>query len=474
MPININPAYLPKQNFTMPGFKGNLPAVIPSPAAGLAPEAAIAPEVLAASPEAAIASNVIKRGMLARLASGVGAAANMALPITAGLAPMYFDKGSEDLKANTTEGSWASGLADEEDDLGITSLAKSWGRGAFNEAKGLVQPIVDTIDYLITPKGERDKKALEGKKPAESAEVQLQGGNELPGMGDFQGGGESGMQSPGEFVLPGLGGGESTGALDQLLQVMGGMKPEKGEPDPELQTKLFQANLWDALANPSGGFINTSPLNTLMAVKSKSDLQNAMQGLAADSEYAKNTQEWLKEYAKTAVDVEKVKNQAKKDNFKVHSTKGGFLLEMDEGGNKVLKPISFGGGKGAGKPQKYTVGGAKFTSDNPLTPELTVLQNLSDIGQIDGVLNEFNKSFMQDKDITSILDPKRQQEAKLLKLAVAMKKNPQLKQQMQTKYINTLGGNLPPKITPTFDWVGQTPSSDNGEPDYLTALTGGQ
>ena len=340
---------------------------------------------------------------------------------------------------------------DESDDLGATSIGKSLTRGAAhigNTEADIISWLGENgpLGYLFSTKGERDARA----KPPEEGDIAL------PALGHMPEG------SP-EYVIPGQGGSGLNSALDTLMQVMAAGKPGKTELPEDLKGNMDKAAFWNALANPGGPWINTSAVNTVMAGLSGSKLKQQLMGLELDQNNTKNTMDWLKSYANTGVDVEKAKADAAKDNFKIHSSKNGFLVEMNEGDKKVLKPIS-GNIFGPQAGSKLSIMGGKFEAGNPLVSELEIVKNLADVGILNDVLMEHSKDLMA--ATKGIEDPKQMQEAQILAVARAMHVNPKFKAAMQQKYLSAMGT---PMGKPAYDMDNYPPPTTD-EDTFMRGL----
>lgn len=356
---------------------------------------------------------------------------------------------------------------DEPNDLGITSIGKSAMRGAAH----IGNKEADAIDYIgeNSPLFNIPKWLLStnAEKVAAAPQPEMN-----PISAGLSGDAITPTSSSQEFVMPGAGGSSSTpGALDDLMAVLAAERPTKTEIPEELKSSLRNYNLSEAAAKGSrdtlGGATKWSGILDLLAANNKSDLSSQLQSLQGEQQYNKSMTDWLDNYAKTGVAVAKEKDQAKKDDFKIHSTKDGFLIETtDKNGDKVLKPISPFGRSGG----KIEITGRKFASDNPLREELGVLQKLGDIGALNDIMVEHNQDLM--KATKGISDPKQMEDAKLLTLARAMHNNPNFKAALIQKYVSSMGSPPagPTDTQPVYpDWEGQAPSADSE--DFLTGLT---
>ena len=389
-------------------------------------------------------------GLLSRLLTGL--AGSYAGPVIAAGGPFVADPGSRSIRDKANPSSWAWNLQTRSDDTGLEALGKAYARGAYNIVKYPVDAITELYDYLTkTPDEIAKDKADHAKMLAglDAAEGILPDSPQPRSYAPAQS--RSSVAMP-EYVIPGMGSnptGENN-ALDSLMGVLAALKPQKGELPAGLNADMHKLAYLKALdwGLPTNGTL----IARIASGQKEADINNQLQGLQLDQAYGKQLQEWMKDFAKTGVDVEKTKAEGKKGNFKIHSTKGGFLVEMDDGqGNKVLKPIAGNIFGDAADPKKtFSVMGRKFAKDNPLSTELGILQNMSDVGVLNDILVEHSKELMP--AAKGLSDPKQIQEAQILALARAMHDNPNLSEAMRQKFVKA---------------VGQAPNGINYDPQYL-------
>ena len=424
MPITIPPQFLntPKTGFSLPGGYPGVPALPPG-LPGLGP-----PPI-----QAATQAGIMQKLLASPLGKALGlvTAGTIADPGSGGFDPFL------GINPNT-----------EPDDLGITSLLKGSLRG-FAGTGNAIADTVDTIgeyspffnlpEYLLTTESQRDRDKV-GVEQAQNAEGYTPPAETPESL---------------EYAIPGLGGDTGGSELDSLLAVVAGQKPKKGGVSDELKRDLLISSALGAGAETEKG--NYGKWGSLLEGIAKGYKQQAvdvpLEESKQEQEYQKNVMDWLEKYARTGIDVEKEKRQAKKDDFKIHSTKNGFLVEMnDKEGNKVLRPINpFGGGT-------LKIGGSKFQGDNPLSTELGVLQNLADVGILNDVMVEHNKELLQ--STKGLTDEKQIEGAKILTLARAMHGNPQFKAMLLQRYEKAMGSKAPggslwnsPAQADTSDWL---------------------
>lgn len=414
--------------------RGGLPAAIDA----LGPSSALPEAVTAGEPAAAAGSRLL--GILGPLMALAGAA--------------YADPGNTSGMTDRAgkENSFVDALGsqylnDQPGDVGATKIAKSVGRGAIH-VKDSVSDLGKSlwgphgIGYLWSDENDT-KKYDEANTPTQPVDLTVG-----PETIHESGGG------PSEWVIP-QGGEDRAGfnnSLDSLMALLGAEKPQKMELPEDLKKNLQQAAFWDSFDTSLP--TNMNLLSRIAGGQTKANIKAELQGLELDAANQKNLTGWLDNYAKTGVDVAKAKHEISKDDFKIHSTKNGFLLEMtDKNGDKVLRPIS-SGVFGADPNAKVAVGDTKFAANNPLKTELGLLQNLQSVGILNDVLVENAKAL---RDATKgMTDEKQIHEAQVLTLARALHQSPQFKAQLIEKYTAAMGA---------------TPQGGQAEsPDWLTEL----
>lgn len=449
-----------------------------------------------------------KAGFLRALGSGLGTAAKTvkagALPAAVLSTPFLADPGSAGILARpqAAPGSNAANLADTPDDTGFEKILKAGGRGLYNIMDTGSDLMADTVRFFTENDNEANTRKLadandiysnllaagyddqtiitymqqeglipEGATASPSygaptgGEVNLtQDGGDFSALGGVGGIPSDGdlLSQGGEYVLPqqGRGGGSP---LDNVLALLAGTMPQPPGDRTDINNATATAAFWQNLGHPDGPWIAPA-WATFMADRSAGQLQNLRGEEEANAAYGQSVQDWLKNYTGTALDVEKEKRLAAEDDFKIHSTRGGFLVEMNEGGKKVLKPIA---GFGDSKAKKFNVMGSNFTTDNPLAGELEVLQNLADVGILNDVLVENQEDLAE--ATRGITDFDQIQTAQILALARAMRTSPQLKAALQQKFVESVG-QAPQGLT--FDSLA---APQEGELDFLEQLIrGGQ
>ena len=348
----------------------------------------------------------------------------------------------------------------EPDDLGITSLGKSSLRGFANmgnsvagavDKAGEYSPFFTVPEYLFTT-----NEAKAAKRDKDKAGIQT--ADETPAGTGFK------EQAPSEYVIPGIGGLQDS-SLDDLLKVIAASRPSKSTISPELKRDVGISDALSAGAETAKGNYSKwgSLLEGLAGGYKKQAVDIPLAALGQEKEYNKNLLDWLKEYARTGVDVAKEKREAKKDDFKVHSTRNGLLIEMnDKEGNKILKPIMGGDSGGS-----INIDGMKFRKDTPLKEEFALLQNLSDVGLLGDVLAKEAKRLADNKvGAGHANDPKLQAADKIAAIAALAHSDPQFKAQLIEIYKSSVGSKPRANL-----WDSSPPAA--GAEDYVTTISNG-
>lgn len=496
MPITIPQQFLPQvpgTGFVMnsagqlvPIPRGGLPAVIPP---AVAPPPFTAPEgtipranfgragVMSSEAKLAEALKNAKASMAspaaalgetgAVAAGGAGAGGILSrlagrFPITTGLGltgaavgvPLYLDPGSEST-SDYSGGIELPNLPDEGDDLGITQIGKSYARGAKRIVKGTYDGIagaLDSVGDLFRTKDERalaelEANALAAKKnppPASNSPTEYLDYSSTPtGLPDFVIPGSEASASPAE---------------QQLLALLGELRPKEENLTDE-QKKKFKINSALKGLNSPADSLGEVVRNAIFGYNEADDRILAYEQ-GTKKQFGKETAEWAKNYAETAVNVEKNRLADSKDNVKIHQGKGGsFLVQAtDKEGNTILKPITGIGNNDA----HISIGSQKYAANTPLTKELTLMKSLGDVGKLAEIMKDNEKIFADNK-IGVSGDPKKDEQEKVLALANAMRQNPQVYQKYVEKYVKDFG-----------QAPAASPASGLDAADFLTQLTQGQ
>lgn len=454
---------------------GGVPAALGPIIEGTAtavPEAAASAASIAAEAPAA-ASIAAKRSLLARAFGGAGTAIKavkpLALPLTIAAAPLMNDPGSRQIGPDGEFSSNARMLDTQPDDTGIEELGKAFLRGTYDfntMTGGALRDGYDSLSYFWKTQDEY-KDMKQGKKADEMARKAFKAGmnpaqveavrkaylqrqpKEGQALPDVQAADEAAigvpMDSPsvgsslagGDYIIPK--GNADSSYLDALLGVVAASKPTEEKIPDDLKKKLKGKAFQDALDIP-GDYSAGSNARRLSAAMAYGDLPTDLAELQQKAKFNEETLAWAEKYAKTGIDVAKAKKDLGKVDMKIHSTKGGFLIEStDSEGNKVLKPLSgeiFGNKSG----KKIDIMGSKFDADSALSQELGILQNLNEVGGLNDIFKE-NKALLEKaaESLPTGFEPKRLQEAQLTTLALAMKLNPQLKAQYIKRYTDVIG-----------------------------------
>lgn len=474
-------AVVPKGGYRLPMVINGTATAVPNAAVAGLDMGAINPSAQAAAAEAAVAekagAETVKRGMLARGAGatfkGAKALGKIALPLSIATAPMLADPGT----GKTGDGELspnARALDSDGNDSGVTDVAKSWMRGNYNIMDwlaGLGSDAYDSASYLWKPRDQYniERKAEKAQELFEKAKEQgatpeqanairdafLQGqmdgnGQPLPGVQaadelaygvppEEEGFSGSLGLGGGDYVVPASDNSEMQSALQGLLSVVAAGKPQKNsEISPLLKGKLQAMAFADAINIP-GDYSEGSQMRRAAQALAFGDVPFEIRKIQEQAEYQKSLLDWAEKYAKTGIDIAKVEKDLGKSDMKIHSTRGGFLVETTDGnGNKSLKPISadiFG----SKANKKIEIAGNKFDADSPLSHELGILQNLSQTGQLDGILEEYAKEPALKEATKGIFDPKELKAAQITFLAGAAYKNPKFKSTLVKKYTDFMG-----------------------------------
>lgn len=468
--------------YTPKGLVNVTPVATASPTAGLNPVidlGKINPAAAASPAEEVVKETAKKGGKVGKALKGAGKGAKalgkIALPLTIATSPMMADPGSKVLGDGTLSAN-ARMLDLDPNDTGVEDLAKSWMRGNYNIMEGLAglgSDAYDAISYLWTPHQERAiaDKAKKGQELFEQAKAQgatheqanairdafLQGqldgqGQPLPSVQAADEAAYGIPQGQGDTSSPvfGLGGGDYTvpagrnpeisSALHGLLGVVAAGKPTKASPlSQNMKDKLAALAFSKAIDIPED-YSQAAQFRRASDALMSADINTYLQQQQQEAEYAKSMLDWAEKYAKTGLDVAKLEKDLGKSDMKIHSTRGGFLVQTtDAEGNTSLKPVSADifGKKSTGK---IVIGDNKFDADSPLSHELGILQNLGQIGALDSVLNEYSDSPEMKEIVKANLgDAKKAKEAQLIFLASVAYKNPQFKSKLVKAYTDFMG-----------------------------------
>ena len=492
MPITIPQQFLPQAPGTgfvmnsagqlVPIPRGGLPAVIPpavAPPPFTAPEGTIPranfgragvmsseaklaealknAKASMASPAAALGET----GAVAAGGAGAGGIISRVAGIsplltaaTAGLTPFLADPGSDSM-SDYSGGIELPNLPDEGDDLGITQIGKSYARGAKRIVKGAYDigaKGANAIGDLFKTKDERAIEELQRK--ADEARLNPPPAPTSPTAALNYSSPNTGLP---DYVIPGTDA-TPTPAENQLLALLGELRPKDNKLTDE-QKKSFKINQALAGLNSPANSLGEVVRNAVYGYNGADDKITAYEQ-AQHKELSKETADWAKNYAETAVNVEKNRLTDAKDNVKIHQGKGGaFLVQAtDAKGNTTLHPITGIGNNDA----HITIGGQKYAANTPLTKELTLMKSLGDVGKLAEIMKDNEKIFADNK-IGVSGDSKKDEQEKVLALAGAMRQHPEVYQKYVEKYVKDFGQS--PVASPAMGLDAT---------DYLTELTQGQ
>lgn len=492
MPITIPQQFLPQAPGTgfvmnsagqlVPIPRGGLPAVIPpavAPPPFTAPEGTIPranfgragvmsseaklaealknAKASMASPAAALGET----GAVAAGGAGAGGIISRVAGIsplltaaTAGLTPFLADPGSDSM-SDYSGGIELPNLPDEGDDLGITQIGKSYARGAKRIVKGAYDIGAAGANAVGDLFKTKDERALE-KIQADADKARL---NPPPAPSSPTAGLDYSSTPTGlpDYVIPGSEASASP-AEQQLLALLGELRPKEENLTDE-QKKKFKINSALKGLNSPADSLGEVVRNAIFGYNEADDRILAYER-GTKKQFGKETAEWAKNYAETAVNVEKNRLADSKDNVKIHQGKGGsFLVQAtDKEGNTILKPITGIGNNAA----HISIYGQKYAANTPLTKELTLMKSLGDVGKLAEIMKDNEKIFADNK-IGVSGDPKKDEQEKILALANAMRQNPQVYQKYVEKYVKDFG-----------QAPAASPATGLDAADFLTQLTQGQ
>lgn len=405
--------------------------------------AATAPEAGMAKAAAETAAKVARSPLtLGRVLHGLGTVAkvgrNVGIPLALVAAPARADAGNASTDYQQ--------LRTTDDDNMFEAAFKAWLRG--NENIG--EYALDTVTGPFLSKRDRDARR-EWKESTVAARKNLESANtqEAPKTEQERMLQEWTKLSPEEQAafapapVADIAGsapqtvGAPQPAMDSWQQLMLANMPKVQEVPDELRERKRDAAIFAAL-----DFGNNSPGSAIMRALSgmeKSRADEITGGLAAQQDQQKAMQEWLLNNSKVNLNFQK----AQKDNVKIHSGSGGFLVETrNADGTVSLKPMMMSGGKNKAKTKAIAIGKAKFDVDNPFANELSTLRNLEQVGVLDQLLQsdpDTTEAVREGLSEMDRLDPEKVRQAQVITFAKAMRSSPEFAATVNNLYQQTIG-----------------------------------
>lgn len=489
MPITIPPQFLPQvpgNGFVMnsagqlvpyvpPGVPATIPGAVPfTPPPGFTPRATFgqAPgadntakvaeaiknaRASMASPAAALGETGATAAGAAGGAGLISRIAGFYPPLTAavaGITPFLADPGS-DSQSTYAGGIQLPNVPDSGDDTGLEQIAHSYARGAKRIVKGgydIAAKGANAVGDLFKTKDERALEKLQAD--ADAARLNPPPAQSSPTAALDYSSANTGLP---DYVLPGTEA-KASPAESQLLALLGELRPKDNALTDEQKKGFKMREALKGLNSPASSLGEV--VRNAVAGYNDADDRILAYEQSSKKEMSKEVADWAKNYAETAVNVEKNRLADSKDNVKIHQGKGGsFLVQATDGkGNTTLHPITGIGNNDA----HITIGSQKYAANTPLTKELTLMKSLGDVGKLAEIMKDNEKIFAENK-IGVSGDPKKDEQEKVLALANAMRQHPEVYQKYVEKYVKDFG--QPPVASP---------AAGLDATDYLTELTQGQ